>query len=926
MLALFAFLRNQHKPRLFHWILGGLIVSSISVAIFAGSSASAQPSDMGLRIDAVTLTRISANESGVRYRARVTIGNPAETDFSGVQRVDYRIDDGDPQLAYIVTDLAGGNSRKFTMDIELLPGERTVHLMLGDETVSRSVSVSGADLAIRIIKQEVTRGRTVEFTIAVTNEGASVARDLALVGTWEEVDGDVSGEVDFEGPLSILAGTQRTTVVMPVQVQSGTFSFSFAASTSTIEDGLENNAAEVTLDVEFIDLQVSLGSSESLGWDGEGNALMSIDVEVENIGVDDANTFYIGLECNDEASTQCSASVESQPIPAGESSEAELRAWLPIGDNAVRIYAVKNEDTFLWGESNVIDATVTAPTAPEETWTIVGFSEPSVVSYWSDGSANVEFDLTLLNNGTDESSTITAKCMQGEALVEGCGSEVEVKLETDVYPTVLRQSIRLPKGDTDLFFEHGDQEPSTLAANVPERLIGIERDVWDCFIDTSNLDPETGEQDEDNDEGIGCAGWDDDFIVKWPVGEPIKVWSFGDNYYLEILDEVLEYVGPLMNVSFESVVSKDDAQLTIYTGIPREQAESTGLNCVDFGGCARTFTEEDGRITKSAIAIWTNNLRSASQREHSIRATTLHELIHSLGNVEHRHHDRTSVMSYEALDYTTIEGMDLGLLEVLGHPLVLPGMSFDEVEELIVFADELNDPPEPEELSARALLRRSHAALIDAGSMSFEVKGGWPGCSGVHDFGWADLQFANLSPNFALWRHFSDGSDRYFYIGNPSDWDESEWWLRRGRNWDELSVERVSDSTTFRGGFSSVMQMLSDINTYADDSDLTVVSRTANRVEIEVTLDQPNPHWSRNLKLGIRIVLNPDTYVIEEYEMNWKFRPRSERSCDRYAVEARSAEYGIEFTFPDEIRDGSKLLVSDDEATEDREKVVMVTN
>ena len=168
-------------------------------------------------------------------------------------------------------------------------------------------------------------------------------------------------------------------------------------------------------------------------------------------------------------------------------------------------------------------------------------------------------------------------------------------------------------------------------------------------------------------------------------------------------------------------------------------------------------------------------------------------------------------------------------------------MSFDEVLDLIVFADELNDPPEPVELSAPALLRRAHAALMDAESFSFEVKGGWPGCRGNHDFGWAQLEAANLIPYAALWRHFLDGNDRYYYIGNPPDWGESEWWLRRGRGWSDVGVERVTDATTFRGGFSSLLQTLADINVYAKPSDYMVVSRNAERVEIEVSIDQPNP-------------------------------------------------------------------------------------
>ena len=235
-------------------------------------------------------------------------------------------------------------------------------------------------------------------------------------------------------------------------------------------------------------------------------------------------------------------------------------------------------------------------------------------------------------------------------------------------------------------------------------------------------------------------------------------------------------------------------------------------------------------------------------------------------------------------------------------------MSFDEVLDLIVFADELNDPPEPVELSAPALLRRAHAALMDAESFSFEVKGGWPGCRGNHDFGWAQHESANLLPYAALWRHFQDGNDRYYYIGNPPDWGESEWWLMRGRGWSDVGVERVTDATNFRGGFSSLLQTLADINVYAKPSDYMVVSRNSDRVEIEVSIDQPNPSWSRGLNLEIGIAVHPENYQILEYEMTWNFNPRNRNNCDIYTIEARSPQYTIDFKFPDAIRNDSQIL------------------
>ena len=243
-------------------------------------------------------------------------------------------------------------------------------------------------------------------------------------------------------------------------------------------------------------------------------------------------------------------------------------------------------------------------------------------------------------------------------------------------------------------------------------------------------------------------------------------------------------------------------------------------------------------------------------------------------------------------------------------------MAFDEVLELIIFADELNDPPKSVELSARALLRRAHAALMDAGSFSFRVNGDWLGCRGTHDFGPAQLRFANLRPHSALWHHFEDGNDRYYYIGNPSDWTASEWWLRRGLSWQDVGVGSVSEATTFRAGLSSVLRILYYINVYADQSDYSVTSRNSNSVQIQVSIDQPNPQWSRDLNLQIKISINPDNYQISKYELNWEFDPKDRNTCDEYSVRASSPAYGLEFTFPDAIQTESTLLTQPETSDE----------
>ena len=66
--------------------------------------------------------------------------------------MDYTIDDGERQLAYIVTQLASGETLSFTFEFALIPGDRTINVVLGESEVSRTVTVTGADIDLRIIE------------------------------------------------------------------------------------------------------------------------------------------------------------------------------------------------------------------------------------------------------------------------------------------------------------------------------------------------------------------------------------------------------------------------------------------------------------------------------------------------------------------------------------------------------------------------------------------------------------------------------------------------------------------------------------------------------------------------------------------------------------------------------------------------------
>ena len=76
-----------------------------------------------------------------------------------------------------------------------------------------------------------------------------------------------------------------------------------------------------------------------------------------------------------------------------------------------------------------------------------------------------------------------------------------------------------------------------------------------------------------------------------------------------------------------------------------------------------------------------------------IKHVTIHELLHALVMMKHRA-DLFSVM-YPGGSFrlARLSDSDEALLRLYAHPLVRHGMTMPEVRQLIVFADELLDPP-----------------------------------------------------------------------------------------------------------------------------------------------------------------------------------------------------------------------------------------
>ena len=745
-------------------------------AIFVGDRIAAQGVGHQLQVVRADFIEVSETSSAVQYEGLIEVVNTGSTDFDGVSRIDYRIDDGDPILVYVLTGLKSGESQKVTFRFELEPGERRVSVSVGDSVLETDIQVTAADLNVGIVSDRVLVGGIVELDVLVSNLGGRTAKSVAVKGNWAGLIQERSGDAESVAEIDMLEPGTTQEVKLHFHVGPGSYRFGVSVSAATVETSTDDNFVIAAIDAEFVELSVEIVSMASVRWVNGERALMAFEVAVSNHGVDATDGVEVGFVCADQA---CFGIGSTGSIAAAETAVSMFEVWMPIGTVSGALYAGANDDGFRWGDGNVVASLIDVPESPPFEWSIAAVSTQPEIRYWRDGSANVDFELAWRNTGSELVSGvvgITARCYQSETLIDDCGGDFEIDLGPDIDSDLILKTIRMPQGETEVVFaQAGEIVLFSASATVPERILGVKRSIWECFSDTSNLNADTP-----FDDGVGCGGWRNDYVTKFPSTRPIRVWISGDEDYQRIFEQVLEDLASQINIEFETVGLARRADVLAYLGLPREGTELDGLDCNHAAGCASFEISPDGVIEIGRLVVWPPaNALDAVGHEHLIYTVSLHELIHVVTGMLHRHDDHTSVMSYDALDYRTLGENDVGLISIAMHPLVEPGMRFDEILDLVVFEDELVDPPEDEAVSVRTTLRQAHAKLMDSGAAHYEIMGGWAECNS--EFGWSDYIFGSPRPRAPQLIRFKNDARDYYIIRSPKSPLPIQFWKQVAR-------------------------------------------------------------------------------------------------------------------------------------------------
>ena len=553
---------------------------------------------------------------------------------------------------------------------------------------------------------------------------------------------------------------------------------------------------------------------------------------------------------------------------------------------------------------------------PVPTARLVLRTDATVRNYWSDGTANVDVIASLHNEGdlpVKDAQPIMVKCNPGADVLVECGTAVSITLPDGYGPADMRFSLRLPMGRTIVEFGYGDEEATMLEVDVPERILGVHRDVWECFSDTSKVGTLRGEED-----GIGCAAWPEETIQKWGQTLPVRILIEGPDGFAAVFKDVLTDLSPVVNLQFEWVDAESYADIVARIGfpIPEPQDSSAGIISVGQGppifllcfeetfGCANTEIYE-GEVIRGAIVVhnlWPDLGVDFEDFDdwyrNRFRSAMIHEALHVLGRMGHRT-ELLSVMNAEVHHRSEMSPMDEALLRLQAHELVDPGMTMDTIKSRIVFNDELVDPqPTDSKLAAWLLVSKAYQELRKATSARFKVRSSIPDCSS--EFGWADYEVGNLTghhPYFG-WVMLED-DENHIYAIQPHP-DVFEYWRQSQSGWAKTAQSSLSDVVPgWRGDLADPHHMLESILYYFDWADADIPTASNGPTVLRFDLDMTNViGHSPAESVEIFLVVDDRTYEILEYSMAWRL---GDEKCDAYLVEAETVQYDIEFAFPETV-------------------------
>ena len=213
--------------------------------------------------------------------------------------------------------------------------------------------------------------------------------------------------------------------------------------------------------------------------------------------------------------------------------------------------------------------------------------------------------------------------------------------------------------------------------------IRVHESVWECFADRPNRRLTHSE-----DFLAGCGGWSMNVIEKWDKDRlSVYVEPQGDGQYRELAVEALEYLSPILRIDFVYDAPEREADLRVYAGVPSSwyTAIDQEAYCATAAGCGGPDrVSRYDTILQASFSVWYD----PENDEGDIKHVAVHEALHALTGVDHST-DYTSMMSERsALRLPYLLPWEEEMYRLYSDPRVTPGMSADDVRELVEVVQE----------------------------------------------------------------------------------------------------------------------------------------------------------------------------------------------------------------------------------------------
>lgn len=523
---------------------------------------------------------------------------------------------------------------------------------------------------------------------------------------------------------------------------------------------------------------------------------------------------------------------------------------------------------------------------------------PRVTGYWSDSTADVEIFAGI--RSVQPNDTLT--CRRNDEPEEPCDAQLSL-VPNGKYTRILS---RLPFGTTYVNVYRNGQSALKARVTVSERVLGIDPDVLNCFIDTSKKEAGLS--------GTGCSGWYDPYADRWDPTKPLQVKLIGPTQWTSFFVDTLTALKPLFNINFEWVHDDQEAHVKAIIGITREEALEQELACSIepiTAGCASIgipeAPDDSHHIVIYNIHTDDDELPSSETQLNFLRHTIVHEAIHTFTGMAHRF-EAGSIMHVGNEFYTrrtTPSPMDAALIQLQTHPTFGYGVTFHDVEQLVVPHNELLDAhSEPIEPStgffAWKAVYAAFQKIRETATVTYDINTSMPGCQ--QQVSGATYQLAKLIPGSRefQWSQLKSEelSTLQIVVHTVSDFNAETWELMDS---DWQTVDHTHETQGWIPELSDPYHLIVDILVRADWNNINLTKHGSKSIISATESVFPTGSGRGSFQLTI----DNDTSTVTDYELDWN---RSHNGCDGYLVTASNGTYSDSFAFPTAIRTESDLL------------------